>query len=224
MAMIKCPECGKEISDKVIICPSCGVQISSVYGKMKITREYSDYLQNYSFFVDIDGGNQCFDISMDESFDVLLPYGIHTISVYYHKSLVCSRTIEMKEDYYFTFTIGPENNIIILENNGLSRKRKRIDIGKQNSNKLVCPRCHNQNVNVQMVTEQMLVRKKHGFLYWACGGWLLSLIIWIIKWFYFTGFAILFKLFGIGGKKRQIANKHKSMAVCQTCGYNWEIK
>ena len=28
MAMIKCPECGKEISDKAASCPGCGVPIN----------------------------------------------------------------------------------------------------------------------------------------------------------------------------------------------------
>ena len=29
MALIKCPECGKEISDKAKACPNCGVPVSS---------------------------------------------------------------------------------------------------------------------------------------------------------------------------------------------------
>lgn len=27
MALIKCPECGKEISDSVLVCPNCGKQL-----------------------------------------------------------------------------------------------------------------------------------------------------------------------------------------------------
>ena len=30
MAMIKCPECGKEFSDKAAACPNCGCPISEV--------------------------------------------------------------------------------------------------------------------------------------------------------------------------------------------------
>lgn len=29
MALIKCPECGKEISDKATVCPNCGYPITS---------------------------------------------------------------------------------------------------------------------------------------------------------------------------------------------------
>ena len=28
MAMIKCPECGRQISDKAPVCPNCGVEIA----------------------------------------------------------------------------------------------------------------------------------------------------------------------------------------------------
>lgn len=30
MAMISCPECGKEVSDKAVSCPSCGFGIASI--------------------------------------------------------------------------------------------------------------------------------------------------------------------------------------------------
>lgn len=42
MALIKCPECGKEISDTVKYCPNCGVEITiqnSITGKSK-TKNY----------------------------------------------------------------------------------------------------------------------------------------------------------------------------------------
>lgn len=29
MAIIRCPECGREISDKAAACPSCGAPVSS---------------------------------------------------------------------------------------------------------------------------------------------------------------------------------------------------
>ncbi len=35
MAMINCPECGKEISDKAKVCPSCGAPAKSVQEKSK---------------------------------------------------------------------------------------------------------------------------------------------------------------------------------------------
>ena len=38
MAMIMCPECGKEISDKVRNCPNCGWENSQIRG-MKLREE-----------------------------------------------------------------------------------------------------------------------------------------------------------------------------------------
>ena len=32
MALIKCPECGKEISDKAKTCPNCGCPIKKITG------------------------------------------------------------------------------------------------------------------------------------------------------------------------------------------------
>lgn len=36
MAMINCPECGKEISDKAAACPNCGVPIAAVNNDVMI--------------------------------------------------------------------------------------------------------------------------------------------------------------------------------------------
>lgn len=30
MALIKCPECGKEISDKASACPNCGITMNDI--------------------------------------------------------------------------------------------------------------------------------------------------------------------------------------------------
>ncbi|MFW5669556.1 MAG: zinc ribbon domain-containing protein, partial [Acetivibrio ethanolgignens] len=39
MALINCPECGKEISDKAVSCPNCGVPIAKPIKKEKTNRE-----------------------------------------------------------------------------------------------------------------------------------------------------------------------------------------
>lgn len=35
MAMINCPECGKEISDKATVCPNCGCPITEDASKIQ---------------------------------------------------------------------------------------------------------------------------------------------------------------------------------------------
>lgn len=39
MALIKCPECGKEISDKATLCPNCGYPISQISEDMSGKQE-----------------------------------------------------------------------------------------------------------------------------------------------------------------------------------------
>lgn len=83
---------------------------------------------------------------------------------------------------------------------------------------MMCPKCRNQNVNVQVVTESQLKRKHHGIIWWLFIGW------WwvIIKWTCYAPLALMAKIFA--PKKMKIKSVHKSMAVCQNCGYRWEIK
>ena len=135
----------------------------------------------------------------------------------------------MNEDYNFDFEVKydfentKKEQIKVIESAGVSGYIGHEDKGKANEQKIICPRCHSQNVNVQMVSEQKLVKQRHSILYWLIIGWWWNPIIWFVKWFFFTIPALIFKLFGIGGKKRQIVTTHKSMAVCQNCGHHWEI-
>lgn len=80
-----------------------------------------------------------------------------------------------------------------------------------------CPKCGSENVNVQVVTSSKLKNKHHSFLYWICIGWWLHPLLW----FFLTIPMILGKLFG--HKKQELVQKHKSMAVCQNCGNNWNV-
>ena len=47
MAMIKCPECGKDISDKAAACPHCGNPIASLFEKKNENKENDDEIQRY---------------------------------------------------------------------------------------------------------------------------------------------------------------------------------
>lgn len=41
MALIRCPECGKEISDKAEACPNCGYPIAGLGKAKRTTNEYA---------------------------------------------------------------------------------------------------------------------------------------------------------------------------------------
>lgn len=79
---------------------------------------------------------------------------------------------------------------------------------------MVCKKCGSTNVNVQAVAH--VRTKKRGCLYWLFIGWWLELFMWI----FLTVPMLFLKLFG-GGKK--VKTKVKSHAVCQDCGYQFQV-
>ena len=75
---------------------------------------------------------------------------------------------------------------------------------------MTCPKCGSEFVNVQMVTEQKLVKKKHGWLYWLTIGWWWEPLIWCVKWLVFTIPALIISLFPLlfgGSKKKKTSDK-----------------
>lgn len=83
-----------------------------------------------------------------------------------------------------------------------------------------CPKCGSTNVNVQIVNKVILKNKHHGIAWWIFIGWWFVPCMWLI----FTVPKILIKLFGLGHKRYKTVNKEQTKAVCQNCGYSWEIK
>lgn len=80
-----------------------------------------------------------------------------------------------------------------------------------------CPKCGSDNTNVQMVTESQLKNKHHSIAYWIFIGWWWRPLLWICL----TLPMLLGTLFG--HKKQKLVTKHKSIAVCQNCGYHWNV-
>ena len=81
-----------------------------------------------------------------------------------------------------------------------------------------CPKCGSENVKIQMLSENILKNKHHSIFYWLFIGWWLEIFLWL----FLTIPRILVALFG--HKKQKIVTKHKSVAVCQSCGNSWDIK
>lgn len=81
---------------------------------------------------------------------------------------------------------------------------------------MVCPRCKSERVNVQMVTETQLKNKRKGAVWWCLVGWW-----WVpIKWLFLFIPAIIIKIFA--PKKQKLEVTHKTLCVCQNCGYSWD--
>lgn len=83
---------------------------------------------------------------------------------------------------------------------------------------MTCPKCGSTNVNVQMVSETKLKTKHRSIFWWIFIGWW-----WLpIKWIFLTIPALIVKIFA--PKRKKLKTIHKSMCVCQNCGYHWEAK
>ena len=81
MALIKCPECGKEISDKAPACPNCGIPLRredrGTYDVI-ITREKQWYLINPKVKITIDSADE-YSLENGSSISIPLTTGAHTI-------------------------------------------------------------------------------------------------------------------------------------------------
>lgn len=87
-----------------------------------------------------------------------------------------------------------------------------------NNNGITCKNCNSNNVSIQIVNESHLVNKHHGIIWWILIG-----LWWIpVKWIFLTLPALIFKIFGIG-KRKKIKNTTYKMAVCQNCGNSFKI-
>lgn len=81
MALIKCSECGKEISDKATACPNCGIPLRredrGTYDVV-ITREKQWYLVNPKMKVTVDATDE-YILENNSSVTIPLTTGPHTI-------------------------------------------------------------------------------------------------------------------------------------------------
>lgn len=78
---------------------------------------------------------------------------------------------------------------------------------------LRCPKCKKYHVEAQAVFD-VKEEPKHGcgyYVYLFCGGFIIEILL--------APFKLIF-----GGNKRKISAKTRTYAVCQDCGYRWEIK
>lgn len=79
-----------------------------------------------------------------------------------------------------------------------------------------CPNCESENVQIQVVQNITTKTKHHSILYWLFIGWWLQPFLWL----FFTFFKLIALFIG---KKKEIITKEQTKAVCQDCGYTWNV-
>ena len=72
MALISCPECGKEISDKAISCPNCGCPIKVIETQIAV-KASRDFIGMVSYIIYDDKNNEIARLKRGESFTAKLP-------------------------------------------------------------------------------------------------------------------------------------------------------
>mgnify|MGYP004530369337 FL=1 len=78
MALIKCAECGKEISNKATTCPNCGCPIEKEKKKVRIVK-IGKYALRCAVFIDNQSIGQV-GVGSQKSIELMLPIGTHYIS------------------------------------------------------------------------------------------------------------------------------------------------
>ena len=82
MALINCPECGKEISDKAISCPNCGVPLSKEISQLeKKNEEQQEILPFPNLPENLDIGRQITNWAFDAAFEGFFDGRENTLSV-----------------------------------------------------------------------------------------------------------------------------------------------
>lgn len=82
MALINCPECGKEISDKAISCPNCGVPLSKEISLLeKKNEEQMEILPFPNLPENLDIGRQITNWAFDAAFEGFFDGRENTLSV-----------------------------------------------------------------------------------------------------------------------------------------------
>jgi len=81
MALIKCPECGKEISSNAVACPNCGSPVKAPGCLVHFERKKAMFVGsavNGTIYID---GKAVGSAANGAAFDVELSYGSHSVNI-----------------------------------------------------------------------------------------------------------------------------------------------
>lgn len=123
MALIKCPECGKDVSDKAESCPNCGFPIESSSGKVKIILPVFRREENQKVTISKTGnvGNFIWEGVAGDVAEVYLE-GAIDLTIIYHSFIPyfryeCSGVIDPSQSKRYTLSlhIGFISNKLVLQ-------------------------------------------------------------------------------------------------------------
>lgn len=120
MALIKCPECGKEISNRADACLHCGCPIGNGRdGVLRVTCRSTQWLGSCSIGVKLDGGATYY-IRSGHYYDLSVPAD----GKKHYASISCSKGMK-SETFSVTLNPGESKSVTIwYDNSGLFAKWK----------------------------------------------------------------------------------------------------
>ena len=139
MALIICPECGNEISDRAAVCPHCGAEKRPQFGTMNFYKERpaKGWTGKTKVYVD---GEWIADLRDGGSYSLMIAFGTHEITL--KTSLAKTKK---------TVTITPQESVKAVSF-GVGFYTHNINVGEKATGK-VCPHCGGQTI-VQTVSHR----------------------------------------------------------------------
>lgn len=120
MALINCPECGRQVSDKALSCPNCGYPISSVSSapEIKKPREVKVFFHRDSAFkgsaikgIVLIDDKRVGTINNGESFSTMVSVGKHSLTIEESSN---NQTVDIGAAMFFGYAnIRSTNNVKI---------------------------------------------------------------------------------------------------------------
>ncbi len=167
MALISCPECGREISDRATACPHCGCPVSampartaaSVNGVLHLNWADRKGHSLRKTTVRIDG-TEYGTMQNADFLDVPLSGGMHRLELYQGKHLLLSEEIEISAEH-------PEEYVAYKEAMGFSHaqlKRVEGNFARRSVQSVPrCPTCGSEKIKKLSATKKALSFEMLGF-------------------------------------------------------------
>lgn len=148
MALIKCKECGQEISDKAEFCPRCGFPVNEKVQKGLIHFYWANMKGNTFLKTNIVIDGAPFgEIKCGHSADVIVDVGRHTVELYFRGKGAINETIDVTESHleeYFAFK-QTVTSIKRVPASSIKNWKQNNKLGDVNIPK--CPTCGSTNIS-----------------------------------------------------------------------------
>lgn len=79
-----------------------------------------------------------------------------------------------------------------------------------------CKKCGSENVTI-MASATEKAKGRHSIIYWLLIGWWLHPLMWLVA----TLPMLIWRIICPNRKTKTVTH---TMAVCQSCGYSWEVR